>query len=201
MQLRRTPAPRRWLVAASVAALAASGCTSGAGAERMGADGPTTTSRPSQVSDWIHEDPEVVRAKAVAALPEVCDLMPRPKLEELLGGPPKGVVTATDDGRSCLWRPVGTAADPTTDGADVVIALQIRYPPLGQSMDQFWAEGKAAATGPAEVDGCDDAFWVDGLLNARVDDYYVAGTAGLADPSPAALATSEALIEAICSEL
>ena len=190
-----------WVAVAIGLALVATSCTRGDGGSPSGSAGPTTTSQPAKVSDWIHEDPEAVRNKAIAALPNACDLVPRARVAELLGGEPDGAAGSEDDGRSCVWRPIAADEGPGVDGADAVLVLQVLVGDPDRSMDDVWSDAELAATAPADVDGCDDAFWVDGLLNARKGDFYLNGTAGLADPSPETMATSKALMAEACARV
>lgn len=141
-------------------------------------------------------------------LPDPCTLVPLDVASQILGGqsapPESGGTTATGNTAACSWQTQESKDHPTLDNAGHVLTLTVFGSPNPSMTARDWFEStKSVGVGitPAQIDGCEDAFWTGGMLSALKGDFYIAGTAGLADESPEAKAGASTLIEAACASL
>ncbi|WP_421120551.1 hypothetical protein ACE2AJ_04355 [Aquihabitans daechungensis] len=139
------------------------------------------------------------------SFPDPCELVPIETASEILGGesaPPDDMDSDASTGlRSCSWQTQASIDEPTLDGAGHVLTLTVMEPMGGMSADDFFATSKEAATDEADVEGCDDAYWMGGQLSAIKGDLLLGGAAGLADDSADAKESATELVAAACGSL
>jgi hypothetical protein len=199
------------MAAAAMAALVlvgAAGCSGGS--SDAGSDGApkTTQAKPGDAGTRSTDDDP--REKTPRNRPGPCDLVPIEKASEILGGESGEPDDSSSSGsnKACTWQTQASIDNPTIDGAGHILTLQVVAPPETMSLDDFWKAGKEQADkmaadkdATADVEGCDDAYWLGGLLSARKDGVYLTGSAGLADDSPAAKAATTALVSTACGSI
>jgi hypothetical protein len=138
-------------------------------------------------------------------LPDPCELVTLDKASEILGGesaPADDMDSDPSTGlRACTWQTKASKDDPTLDGAGHVLTLTVLSPMGGMSAQEFFDSAKEASTGSADVDGCDDAYWVGGQLSAIKGKVLLGAAAGLADDSEDAKASTTDLMAAACGAL
>lgn len=188
------------IAAAAVAALLLVGATGCGGSSSDGASGSEGSPQTTQASG---SDDGGDTGSGSTDAPNPCELVSIEKASEILGGDAADpVFTGNDTGSgstSCAWQTQAGKDDPTIDGAGHILTLNVTTPPESMSMDEFWATTKGAGGKATTVDGCDEAFWIGGILNALKGDVYLTGSAGLADDSPDAKASTEDLVAAACA--
>lgn len=194
-------------IVAAVLLIGAPGC----GSSDAGVDGGTerTTADPSAAGSDSEADADVDAGSdddaASGKLPDPCDLVPIEMASQILGGESAEPDASSEDvgmaTMACTWQTQDGIDNPTLDGAGHILTLTVISAPESMSMDEFWEASKAESDEDAEVAGCDDAFWIGGLLSALRNGVYLTGTAGLADDSPAAKASATSLLETACASL
>lgn len=145
------------------------------------------------------------QGEASGELPNPCDLVPIETASEILGGEAAAPEAESSDvgvaSASCTWQTQDGKDNPTLDGAGHILTLQAIDAPETMDMNEFWSASKGAGDEDADVEGCDEAFWMGGLLSALKDGVYLTGSAGLADDSPDAKASTEQLVSTACANV
>lgn len=184
----------RVVAAAALSALllvGTAGC-GGGGSDAGGSEAPATTRASTGGSEK-------------KSLPDPCKLIPLAKASELLGGesaPADDMDSDPSTGlRSCSWQTQASIDEPTLDGAGHILTLTVMAPMGGMTAQEFFDQSKEAATGSADVEGCDDAYWVKGQLSAIQGDVLLSGAAGLADDSADAKTATTELMATACASL
>lgn len=187
-----------------------SGCGDGGGdaassATKSGAGASTAVDSPAATNA---QGDSSIPTKSNSTLPDPCSLVSLEVASEILGGqsapPEPSGTTATGNTAACSWQTQESKDNPTLDNAGHVLTLSVFGAPNGSmTTKQLFESTKSVGTGitPADIDGCDEAFWTGGMLSALKGDAYLAGTAGLADESAAAKAGASKLIAAACASL
>jgi len=196
------------MAAAAMAALllvGAAGCGGGSSDSSSSSDGSTKTTQGSGSGTSSNSGSDSGDKGGSGNLPDPCDLVPIEKASEILGGEAaKPNANSSDVGlssKSCSWQTQASIDNPTLDGAGHVLTLNVMSPPETMSMDAFWKASKGGADAKADIDGCDEAFWLGGLLSALKDGVYLTGSAGLADDSADAKQSATDLVSTACSSI
>lgn len=195
------------VAAAAVAAMllvGAAGCGSSSSSDgAKGSDGGTKTTAAD--GGGSSDDGSGDSGSGGGDLPNPCDLVPIEKASEILGGESAEPDDTTSElgttAKACSWQTQASVDNPTLDGAGHILMLQAISAPETMSMEELWKTSKAAGDEDADIDGCDEAFWLGGMLSAYKDGVYLTGTAGLADDSPAAKESVTDLVSTACSNL
>ncbi|MCU1370444.1 MAG: hypothetical protein JWO77_1638 [Ilumatobacteraceae bacterium] len=181
----------------------AAGCGGGSSDSSSSSDGGTKTSQDS--GDKTSKSGGSSDDAGSGELPNPCDLVPIEKASEILGGESAEPEAESGTGglasKSCSWQTQASIDDPTLDGAGHVLLLQTISPPETMEMDDFWKASAGAADESADIDGCDEAFWLGGLLSALKDGVYLTASAGLADSSEDAKASVTDLVSTACGNI
>jgi len=179
-------------------------------------DAASNTTKTGAAASKAGDDPATTAAQADSStpatssskLPDPCTLVSLEIASEILGGqsaaPEPGGTTATGNTAACSWQTQESKDNPTLDNAGHVLTLSVfGAPNPSMTTKQLFESTKSVGDGttPADVDGCDDAFWSGGMLSALKGDIYVSGTAGLADESAAAKTGASKLVAAACASL